>query len=474
MVRRSFVLLAAAMAALPGPAVGAPAVPPARIVARPAPKTRIIQHRLPNGLRIVLSPDHVAPVVSLYLMYDVGSRNEREGKTGFAHLFEHLMFMGSENVGKGEHFALITENGGSFNGTTSQDRTVYYATVPSNQLDLVLFLEADRMARLDLTQENLDLERDVVKEERRQRVDNMPYGSMYEVSLQTFFNSFAYRHSTIGSMADLDNATLEDAREFYRTYYAPNNAVLVLVGDFDEKDALKKIAKHFGPIPRQPAPPPVEADEPLFAGERRQTITDNQASLPRFRRYYRTVRGDDPDFHALQVLATILAGRGKTGRLYQPIVESKVALSISAIQMEMRTNGPFQIEAGLAANGDVARLEETLEREIERVKAEGVTDEEMQRARIQLKTSAIAHVQEAQSKAAYLATYTLYYGDPDRVNTLYDRQEAVTAADVQRVARKYFTDDNSATIIVLPGRKPGEARPKPEPGTPPPAREEDL
>jgi len=460
----AFVLLGLLMAPVlsaPG-AAHAAAMPPAKIVARPIPNVEITDYRLSNGLRVILSPDHVAPVVSLTLMYNVGSRDEQPGRTGFAHLFEHLMFQGSENVGKSEHFALISENGGSFNGTTSQDRTVYYATMPANQLDLILFLEADRMRALEVSEENLATEIQVVKEERRQRVDNQPYGSMYEVSLKTFFNSFAYQHSTIGSMEDLEASTVQHARDFYRTYYAPNNAVLTLVGDFEIEEAKAKVEKHFGDIPRQPTPPPVVAPEPLFVGEKRQTITDPHATLPRFRRYYRTVQGDHPDFYALQVLSTILSGRGKTGLLYDPIVESKLALGVSAVQLEMRTSSPFQIEAGLAANGDLEKVEKAIEKVLERVKEKGVSGEQLRRAKIQLKTSFVARLQETGTKGSVLATSTLYYNDPGRINTLYSRQEAVTAEDVKRVARKYFTDDNSATIIVLPGKGAGAAAAKGE------------
>lgn len=456
---RLFIVALLSLLAAPGlvPARAAD-VPPARIVARPIPHVPIVDYRLDNGLRVILSQDKTAPVVSLSLMYDVGSRDERPGRTGFAHLFEHLMFQGSENVGKGEHFALISENGGSFNGTTSQERTVYYATVPANQLDLILFLEADRMRSLEVSQANLDNQREVVKEERRQRVDNEAYGSLYEVSLQTFFRSFPYQHSTIGSMDDLNAATVEDARDFFRTYYAPNNAVLVLVGSFEVKDARARVEKYFGSIPSQPGPRRVEAREPFFAGEQRETITDPLASLPRFRRYYRTVPGDHPDFYPLQVLATILSGRGKTGLLYEPLVESKLALGASAVQLEMRTNSPFQIECGMAAGGDPQAVEDAVEAVLERVKEQGVTPEQLRRAQIQLKTSFVARLQETGPKASFLATYTTYYSDPNRINTLYSRQEAVTNEDVRRVARKYFHDDNSATIIVLPGKRSADLK----------------
>ncbi|HEY3265574.1 MAG TPA: pitrilysin family protein [Armatimonadota bacterium] len=460
--QRGVALLAAA--ALAGPLAAAP---PA-VHERPAPKAPINGYRLPNGLRVILSPDHTAPVVSLAVMYDVGSRNERPGRTGFAHLFEHLMFQGSENVGKGEHFSLLTENGGTFNGTTSQERTVYYETVPANQMELTLFLEADRMRALDVSQANLDNQREVVKEERRQRVENEAYGSLYEESLKTFFKTFAYQHSTIGSMDDLNAATVEDARQFFHTYYVPNNAVLVLAGDFREKAAKRGIEKYFGPIPAREGIPPVDGTEPNRAGgEQRLTLTDPLATLPRLRRYYRTAPGGTPDSYALTVLATVLSGRGKTGRLYDPLVRSHLALGASAVQLAMRTVSPFQIELGLPAGADIEKAEATLDAEIERVKAGGVTEDELKRARIQLRTSAVSHLQKTADKASFLATYALYYNDPDLINTIYSKQAAITAEDVQRVAKTYLTKENSATIIVLPARAAksaaaGEETPKPE------------
>jgi len=373
-------------------------------------------------------------------------------------------------VGNGEHFALLTENGGTFNGTTSQERTVYYETVPANQVELALFLEADRMRALDVFKKNMDNEREVVKEERRQRVDNEAYGSLYEESLKLFFKTFAYQHSTIGSMDDLNAATVADTQAFYHTYYRPNNAVLVLVGDFNVNDAKAKIQKHFGAIPRGPAVPPVEGVEPdRQGGEQRLTIKDPLATLPRLRRYYRVVDGNHPDSYALGVLADILTGRGKTGRLYDPLVESRLALGVTAAALSMRTKSPFQIEIGLPANGDPAKVEAVLDAEIEKVKKDGVTDDELKRALVQLRTSASARLQTTANKASFLATYTLYYNDPDRINTIYDHQAAVTVDDVKRVAQTYFTKDNSVTIIVIPGRTekpsakaPADAAPKQE------------
>jgi zinc protease len=234
------------------------------------------EYTLKNGLRVILSEDHSAPTYSISLTYDVGSRNERPGRTGFAHLFEHMMFQGSENVGKGEHFILVINNGGSMNGTTNADRTNYFETFPANQLDLGLFLEADRMKSLVIDQANLDNQRNAVQEERRLGVDNQPYGKTFEVLLETAYDNFAYKHSTIGSMDDLNAATVQDVAEFFKMYYAPNNAVLTLVGDFASAEALAKIKKYFEGIPAQSAPPAVDMTEPEQTAERRKT----QATRP--------------------------------------------------------------------------------------------------------------------------------------------------------------------------------------------------
>src|SRR5271165_6360911 len=222
--------------------------------ARSAAKIPIQQFKLKNGLRVVLSEDHSAPTYSICVTYDVGSRDEKPGRTGFAHQFEHMMFQGSENVGKGEHFILIENNGGDMNGTTNEDRTNYFESLPANQLDLGLFLEADRMKSLAVTQANLDNQRNAVQEERRLRVDNQAYGKTSEAISDTAYDNFGYKHSTIGSMADLNAASLEELKNFFRIYYAPNNAVLALVGDFKAEEALQKIKKYFEGIPPQSAP----------------------------------------------------------------------------------------------------------------------------------------------------------------------------------------------------------------------------
>src|SRR5437016_10867759 len=278
--------------------------------------------KLKNGLRVITVEDHSAPVIAIDITYNVGSRNERQGRTGFEHLFEHMMFKGSENVGTGEHFYLVFNNGGTMNGTTNEDRTTYFEAMPSNQLDLALFLEADRMRSLVINKANLDNQRNAVQEERRLGVDNQPYGQSSEVQQGLIYDNFAYKHTVIGSMEDLNAATVEDVASFFKMYYAPNNAVLVLVGDFKTADALKKIKQSFESIPRQPDPPAVDMTEPAQTAERRATVEDALARLPQVDIGFKAVPGNTADFYALQVLSAALQS-GQSSRLYQALVKDK-------------------------------------------------------------------------------------------------------------------------------------------------------
>src|ERR1700684_1776106 len=294
------------------------------------PKLEFQDVKLDNGLRVILVPDHSAPVYAIDVCYNVGSRNERPGRTGFAHLFEHMMFQGLENVGKGEHFSLVFNNGGGMNGTTNEDRTTYFEELPKNQLDLGLFLEADRMRALNVTQANLDNQRNAVQEERRQGIDNQPYGRAQLDVDNLSYDNFAYKHSTIGSMSDLNAASVDDVKDFFRIYYAPNNAVLTLVGDFDPDEALAKVKKYFGAIPAQPAPPKVDLSEERRYGERRKIIYDPLARLPEIDMAYPVPPGNTPDSYAAQELAVIL-GVGQSSRFYEHLVKEKqLATQVSA------------------------------------------------------------------------------------------------------------------------------------------------
>ena len=421
------------------------------------PRLEFSDQRLDNGLRVIIAPDHSAPVFAIAVTYNVGSRNERPGRTGFAHLFEHMMFQGSQNVGKGEHFILISNNGGLMNGSTSEDRTNYYESLPKNQFELALFLESDRMRSLAVNQANLDNQRNAVQEERRLGVDNQPYGKS-ELEIDNLsYDNFAYKHSIIGSMADLDAAKVEDVTSFFRTYYAPNNAVLTLVGDLDPKEALEKVKKYFGDIPSQPPPPKVNLTEPEHYGERREIIDDPLARLPRFLISYHIPPGNTPDNYALQVLANILSS-GHSSRFYQHLVKEKqLAVSVSA-QPDARI-GPslFYIDATPRPGVKPEDLEKAVYEEIDAVKKDGVTQQEIDKARTQYLRSQISSRQTSIYTAIRLGQYAVFFNDPDLINTIYDKYRAVTAEDVKQAAQKYLVTTGRTVVTTLPASSPAKS-----------------
>ena len=408
------------------------------------------QFALANGLRVVVSEDHSVPVVSVAVYYDVGSRNEREGRTGFAHLFEHMMFQGSENVPKAGHFQYIFNNGGTMNGTTNEERTLYFEAVPANQLELILFLEADRMRSLDVSQANLDNQREVVKEERRLRLDNEAYGKSGEQHQELMYDNFAYKHSVIGSMDDLGAATVTDVRDFFKMYYAPNNAVLVLVGDFKTEDALARIRKYFEAIPRQPAPPAVEVAEPEQKAERRAVVEDALARLPRVQIGFKTAPGNTPDHYALRVLSAALQA-GQSSRLYQRLVkEREMAASVGGFVEESRGAGGFYVQANVRPNVKTEDVEAAVYAEIERLKTEPIADWELEKAKNSARAAFINSVDTSLNRANLLTGYALFYNDPGLVNALPDKIAAVTKEDVRRVAAKYLNQTNRTVVVTTP------------------------
>jgi len=414
------------------------------------PRLDFSDQRLENGLRVLIAPDHSAPVFSIAVTYNVGSRNERPGRTGFAHLFEHMMFEGSENVGKGEHFILILNNGGGMNGTTNEDRTSYFEELPKNQLDLALFLEADRMRSLAVNQANLDNQRNAVQEERRLGIDNQPYGKS-ELEIENLsYDNFAYKHSVIGSMADLDAAKVDDVKDFFRIYYAPNNAVLTLVGDLDPQQTLEKVKKYFAAIPSQPAPPKVDLAEPEHYGERREVIYGPLARLPQLLISYHIAPGDTPENFQVQVLADIL-GTGQSSRFYQHLVKEKqLAVSID-VQPDARI-GPslLYIEATPRPGVKPEDLEKAIYDEIEAVQKDGVTTQEIEKARTQYLRFQIESRQSSLSTARRLGEYTVFFNDPDLINTSFDKLNAVTAEQVKEAAQKCLVTSARAVVTTLP------------------------
>jgi zinc protease len=415
------------------------------------PKLDLHETKLDNGLRVIIVPDHAAPVYAICVTYNVGSRNERPGRTGFAHLFEHMMFQGSENVGKEEHDILVFNNGGSANGTTNEDRTNYYEALPKNQFDLGLFLESDRMRALNITQANFDNQRKTVQEERRQRVDNQPYGRASLEIDNLAYDNFAYKHSTIGSMSDLDRATIEDVREFFRIYYAPNNAVLTLVGDLEPDEALAKVKKYFGSIPSGPPAPKVDLEEDAHDGERRETIYDSLARLPEIDIAYHIPPGNTSENYAAQQLASIL-GQGESARFYQHLVKEKQLASKVSAQAESRIGtSQLYISASPRPGVKIEDLERAIDEEIAAIVSGGVTSEELSKVQTQILRRFIDQRRSVLSVATQIGRYAVYFDDPDLINTMLQKQDAVTVEQVDGVAKKYLIRDQRTVIITLPG-----------------------
>jgi zinc protease len=413
-------------------------------------KVEFTDTRLANGLRVIIAEDHSAPVFAIAVNYFVGSRDEREGRTGFAHLFEHMMFKGSDNVGTGEHFYLVFTNGGDMNGTTNKDRTLYFERLPSNQLELGLFLEADRMRSLAITAANLDNQREAVKEERRLAIDNQPYGRTFEAVDELAYDNFANAHSVIGSMADLEAATVDDVAEFFRTYYAPNNAVLALVGAIDTPHALARVRHHFESIPRQPSPPRPDLSEKAQTTERRTTIDDELARLPRVDMAWRIPPSLTADHDALTVLASVLAS-GRSSRFFEAIVrQAQLASNVAAFAGDSVGPGLFRIMGMSVPGRDVTELEAAIHAEIERIKTGPIEPWELDKARNNARRGVVQQLGSSLQRAILLSQFALLNDDPGLINTRADRLASVTVEDVQRVAREYLTVTARNVVITQP------------------------
>ncbi|MEO8880952.1 MAG: pitrilysin family protein [Gemmatimonadaceae bacterium] len=411
--------------------------------------------RLANGLSVTLSEDHTAPIVAVNLWYHVGSANERPGRTGFAHLFEHMLFQGSAHVGANEHFEIVQRAGGTLNGSTWLDRTNYFETVPSNQLATALWLEADRMGQLlpAMTQQKLDTQRDVVKNERRWSVDNQPYGTWWErLPALAFPSDHPFHHSLIGSMEDLTEASLEDIAQFFATYYTPDNAVLSIAGDFDPVEARALVEQFFGPIPRGAGKPPLPPMElPTHFGSWERLLVPDAVMLPRlFLAFRAPVFGSDAHFVAT-VLAAIL-GTGKGSRFQRALVRDReVASEASAFTFDLAKGADLLIADVTARPGTTAAaLEVEVVREIDRVRLEGVTEAEVQRAVALLETALVSSLQSAGDRADKLSMFATYFGDPSLVNEQTERYQRVTAAQVTSLARELLAEDNRVSLVYVP------------------------
>jgi len=416
---------------------------------------------LPNGLRVIYSEDHSTPIVSVDVWYNTGSRNERPGRSGFAHLFEHMMFEGSAHVKKGEHFQLISRAGGSDNGSTAEDRTNYYETVPANRLNLALWLEADRMRSLAITDENFHNQRETVKEERRLRVDNQPYSSAFIDGMTWPFDStgcFAYAHTVIGLMDDLNAAQLADVRAFFDTYYAPNNATLVVVGDFRPLELRRYVNQYFSEIPRHTQPPPVSCTARLSPGIERREVTDVHANLPAVLRIYRAPPHADPDTRALELLNVIL-GQGQSSRLNVAVVRrEKAAVGTQVVMNPFDSRrGPGVLLVLAVANQavDPLKLDTLLTTQLDSIRTTGVTDDELTKAKNTFRAGFVHTRETTLGKAEELHHYEMFHSSLTEINSDLERVLAVTAEDVRRIAAKYLDPANATVIIVKPAAAGG-------------------
>ncbi|MEM8608043.1 MAG: pitrilysin family protein [Myxococcota bacterium] len=433
------------------PHVAAQAEPAA---AKP-PSLPVTRATLDNGLRVVMSEDHTVPTVAIAVYYDVGSRNEQKGRSGFAHLFEHRMFQGSANVGKGEHFGLIINRGGDANGTTSNDRTNYFETLPANELALGLWLESDRMRSLAITQDNFENQRQTVMEERRQRIDNQPYiPSMLRINELAYGDYWPYAHSTIGDMQDLVDAPLSAVQEFFETYYAPNNAVLSISGDFDPDEALALVKKYFGTIPARELTPFVEPAPPSQNEERTETIYDANATLPAFHIAYHIPQSRTEDHYPLEMLGLIL-GDGESSRLYQTLVKKKEICQDVAVGTDDR-RGPdlFSVWAVMSSGHAPKEAQAIVFAELDRVAKKGVTARELEKAKNRVSAAFVFGLQSNMQRARNLAEFELYWGDANLLMLELDHYLSVSRDDIQRVAQTYFKTSNRTVLDVLPGLPP--------------------
>ena len=413
-------------------------------------------YKLDNGLTVILHNDSSAPIVTVNIWYHTGSKDEKPGRTGFAHLFEHMLFQGSLNVGDDKHFILIQGVGGSLNGSTNSDRTNYYETTPSNYLEMLLWLESDRMGWLlpAMTEKKLDNQRDVVKNERRQSYENRPYGLAWEnIYFKLYPEEHPYHWSTIGSMEDLSAASLDDIKDFFQSYYGPNNASLVIAGDFDSGQAKVWVEKYFGEIPSGPEVVHPNPDMPVLTEEVRFMMED-KVQLPRIYFVWNSVSRFDEDEAALDVLGEVLSS-GKNSRFYRAMIyDNPIAQDAAAFQFSREIAGSFEMEITATPETNLSVIEKVVWEEVEKIQNELPTEREMRRAINSIEASFVFGIQSIGRKADRLNSYYTWTGVPDGFEKDLSRFSNVTAEDVQRVANKYLDKNNLIILSVVPEGKP--------------------
>lgn len=408
------------------------------------------RYSLDNGLKVILHEDHSTPIVAVSVLYHVGSKNEDTSRTGFAHFFEHLLFEGSENIGRGEFMEYVQSNGGALNANTSQDRTYYYEILPSNQLKLGLWLESERMLHAVINNDGVETQREVVKEEKRQRIDNQPYASFSAEMFERAFTEHPYRWTPIGSLDHLNAASLEEFLEFYHTFYVPNNATLSIAGDIDVEQTKQWIEAYFADIPAGTTEiPRPEIDEPPLSSAIVDTIYDN-IQLPASFWGYRMPEQTHPDAYALEVLTQVLSG-GKSSRLSRVLIDEKeLALQVFSFPYSLEDEGLF-IVLGMPQMGtELLELESGIQSEVQRMIDEPINPNELQKVKNQIETDFVRNFSSVARIAESLANYEVYYGDANLINTEVSRYLAVTAEDIQRVAAKYLVPENRIILRYLP------------------------
>lgn len=414
-------------------------------------KDEMVEKLLNNGLKLIVAEDHTTPIVAVDIWYKVGSRDEKPGKSGFAHLFEHMMFEGSENVGKSEHMKIINDVGGIVNGSTAQDRTNYWEVVPSNQLELVLWLEADRMRSLKVTRENFENQRDTVKEERRMRVDNQPYMRvLYEMKDEVAYTNFAYRHSVIGSMEDLDTATLEDVRRFHDLYYRPNNAVMSIVGDVEVERAVELVKKYFAEIQPGAPVPTIDLSEPPQESGKRTEYRDPFAPFPAYLFAYHIPERRHPDFYAIELLEKILFD-GESSRLYRKLVEEKQFV----LHLLGGSDGKFGPSlffgfAQISPRGSIAGVEQIIQNELTDLAENRITPRELEKAKNKVRADFYLKQESVRTRADQFCMYEMVFDEPGMLFRELERYLAVSAEEIREAAGRYFPLQNRTVIEVYP------------------------
>lgn len=420
------------------------------VVAAQSTKVDFVEYDLKNGLHVILHEDHSTPIAAVTVMYHVGSKNEDTSRTGMAHFFEHLLFEGSENIGRGEFDTYIENAGGTLNANTSNDRTFYHEVLPSNQLKLGLWLESERMLHAKIEEIGIETQREVVKEEKRQRMDNQPYGSVLTEVMKRAYKVHPYRWPTIGSMEHLNNAEFEDFMNFYKTFYVPNNAVLSIAGDIDIKETKKLIEQYFGSIPKgKNAIPRPTVEEPKQEKEVRDTIYDN-IQLPAVIQAYHIPAQGTKDYYAVDMLATLLSG-GQSSRFHKRLVDKEqVALAAFSFPFSLEDPGVTLNYAICNMGISPEKVEAVINEEIELAKTELVSEKELQKLKNQIEAQFVSGNSKMVGIAENLANYHMYFGDANLINTEIEKYLSVTAEDIKRVANTYFNDNNRVVLYYLP------------------------